>query len=70
MKSLLDQEQKGNTYLKDDGSQGTNNCVTKRKLEFEDYKNSLEAVQIRNQIKHLEKIKFTQRVLKKITKNS
>ena len=30
-------------------------CVIKRKLKFQDYKNCLEAVQIKNKINHLEK---------------
>ena len=35
----------------------TKECVIKRKLKFEDYKNCLEAPQIENKIKHLEKNK-------------
>ena len=34
-------------------------CVIKRKLKFENYKNSLEATQLENKISHLEKNKFT-----------
>ena len=37
-------------------------CVIKRKLKFENYKNSLEATQLENKISHLEKNKFTQTV--------
>ena len=33
----------------------TKKCVIKRKLKFEDYKNCLEATQIKNKINHLEK---------------
>ena len=33
----------------------TKNCAIKRKLKFQDYKNSLEAAQIENNIDHLEK---------------
>ena len=40
--------------------QGTEMCVIKRKLKFENYKNSLEATQLENKISHLEKNKFTQ----------
>ena len=39
--------------------QGTEMCVIKRKLKFENYKNSLEATQLENKISHLEKNKFT-----------
>ena len=42
----------------------------KRKLKFTDYQICLEAPQIENKISHLEKIKLTQIVLKKIIKNS
>ena len=44
-------------------------CVIK-KLKFQDYKISLEAALIENQLKYLEKIKLMQTVLKKIKKNS
>ena len=52
------------SYLIDDGSEdkkakGTKKCVIKRKLKFENYKNCLEATQLDNKIKHLEKIKLT-----------
>ena len=33
----------------------TENCVIKRKLKFENYKNCLEATQFENKINHLEK---------------
>ena len=41
----------------------------KRKLKFGIYKNCLEATQVDNKIKYLEKIKLTQVVLKMIRKN-
>ena len=37
----------------------TKKCVIKRKLKFENYKNWLEATQLDNKIKYLEKIKLT-----------
>ena len=48
------------SYLIDDGSEdkkakGTKKCVIKRKLKFENYKNCLEATQLDNKIKYLEK---------------
>ena len=48
------------SYLIDDGSQdkttkGTKKCVIKIKLKFENYKNCLEATQLDNKIKYLEK---------------
>ena len=36
---------------------GTNKCVVKRKLKFENYKNCLKASQLKNKINHLEKNK-------------
>ena len=47
----------------DDGSEnkkakGTIKCVIKRKLKFENYKNCLEATQLDNKIKYLEKNKI------------
>ena len=62
-------------YLIDDGSEdekakGTNKNVIKRKLRFENYKNCLEASQLENEIKHLEKIKLTKIIFKKTVKNS
>ena len=36
-------------------AKGTKKCVIKRKLQFEDCKNCLEAAQIENKISHLEK---------------
>ena len=51
------------SYLIDDGSKdkkakGTKKCVIKRKLKFQDYKNCLEATQLDNKIKYLEKNKM------------
>ena len=48
----------------DDGNEdkkakGTKKSVTKRKLKFENYKNSLEATHFQNKINHLENIKLT-----------
>ena len=55
----------------DDGSEdkkakGTKMCVIKRKLKFENYKNSLEAAQLDNKIKYLEKNKININSLKQI----
>ena len=57
------------SYLIDDGSEGkkakgTKKCVIKRKPKFENYKNCLEATQLDNKIKYIEKIKLTLIVLK------
>ena len=54
---------KTNTYLADDGSEDkkakdTKKCVIKRKLKFQNYKNCLEASQLKNKINYLEKIKL------------
>ena len=62
------------SYLIDDGSEdkkakGTKKCVIKRKLKFENYKNCLEATQLDNKIKYLEKNKINIDSLKKIIKN-
>ena len=63
------------SYLIDDGSEdqkakGTQKCMIKRKLKFENYKNSLEATQLDNKIKYLQKNKINKDILKKITNNS
>ena len=47
-------------YLIDDGSEdteakGTEKCVIKRKLKFENYKNCSETTQLDNKIKYFEK---------------
>ena len=61
------------SYLIDDGSEdkkakGTKKCVIKRKLKFENYKNCLEATQLDNKIKYLEKNKININILKKSLK--
>ena len=43
--------------LEDKKAKGTKKCVIKRKLKFQNYKNCLEANQIKNKINHLEKNK-------------
>ena len=48
------------SYLKDNNDEdkkakGTQKCVMKRNLKFQDYKNCLEAAQFENKINHLEK---------------
>ena len=63
------------SYLIDDGSEDqkakvTQKCMIKRKLKFENYKNSLEATQLDNKIKYLQKNKINKDILKKITNNS
>ena len=62
---------KAYSYVIDDGSEdkkakGAKKYVIKIKLKFENYKNCLEATQLENKIKHLEKNKIET----KITKNS
>ena len=52
------------SYLIDDGSEdkkvkSTKKCVIKRKIQFENYKNCLEATQLENNIYYLEKKQFT-----------
>ena len=63
------------SYLIDDGSEdkkakGTKKCVIKRKHKLEIYKNCLEATQLDNKTKYLEKKKISTDSLKKIIKNS
>ena len=43
--------------VKIEKTKGTQKCVIKRKLKFENYKNCLEATQLDNKTKHLEKMK-------------
>ena len=45
---------------KDEKEKDTKKCVIKRKHKFENYKNSLDAIQLENKINYLEKIKLTQ----------
>ena len=56
MNEFLGSRAKLYSCLIDDGSEdkgkGTKNCVIKRKLEFEDCKNCLEAAKIENKINH------------------
>ena len=66
---------KSYSYLIDHGSEvpkakGTKKCVIKRKLEFENYKNCLEATQVENKVNCLEKNKINIDSLKKILKNN
>ena len=42
----------------DKKAKGTKKCVIKRKLKFQNYKNCLEASQLKNKINYLEKIKL------------
>ena len=61
------------SYLIDDGSEdkkakGTKKCVINRKLEFENYKNCLEATQLENNINHLEKNQIDIDSIEKIIK--
>ena len=63
------------SYLIDDSSvdkkaKGTRKCIIKRKLKLDNFKNCLEATQIDNKIKYLEKNKINIDSFKKIIKNS
>ena len=60
MKEFVGLRAKTYSYLKDTNDEdkkakGTKKCVIKRKLKFENYKNCLEATQLDNKIKYLEK---------------
>ena len=60
MKEFVGLRAKKYSYLKDNDDEdkkakGTEKCVIKRKLKFEDYENCLEAAQTENKISHLEK---------------
>ena len=60
MKEIVRLRPKTYSYLKDNNdkdkkAKGTEKCVIKRKLKFEDCKNCLEAAQTENKISHLEK---------------
>ena len=77
MKEFVGLREKTYSYLKDNKDEGqkaksTQNCVIKRKLKFEDYKNCLEASQLKNKINHLEKIDVDslRKHHKKFTKNN
>ena len=70
MKEFIGLREKICNYLKDNNDEdkkakGTKKCVIKRKLKFENYKNCLEATQLDNKIKYLEKHILIQIVLKK-----
>ena len=63
MKEFIGLREKICNYLKDNNDEdkkakGTKKCVIKRKLKFENYKNCLEATQLDNKIKYLEKNKI------------
>ena len=63
MKEFAGLRAKAYSYLKentdeDKKARGTKKCVLKRKLNFQDYKNCLEAAQIESEINHLEKKKI------------
>ena len=60
MTKFVELKAKTDSYLINDGSEDkkakdTKKCVIKRKLKFENYKNCLEATQLDNKIKYLEK---------------
>ena len=63
------------SYLIDYGSEnkkakGTKNCVIKRKLKFENYKNYLQANKLENKINYLESNKTDIYTIKKVLNNS
>ena len=63
MKKIVGLRAKTYSYLKDNNEEnkkakGTKKCVIKRKLKFQDYKNCLEAAQIKRKIRYLRKKKF------------
>ena len=63
MKEFAGLRAKAYSHLKENNDEdkkarGTKKCVLKRKLNFQDYKNCLEAAQIENEINHLEKKKI------------
>ena len=63
------------SYLIDYGSEnkkakGTKNCVIKRKLKFENYKNYLQANELENKINYLESNKTDIYTIKKVLNNS
>ena len=63
------------SYLIDYGSEnkkakGTKNCVIKRKLKFENYKNHLQANELENKINYLESNKTDIYTIKKVLNNS
>ena len=73
MKKFVGLRAKTYSSLIDDGSEdkkakGTQKCVIKGKIKFENYKNCLEATQLDNKIKYLEKNKISINILKKSLK--
>ena len=75
MKEFVRLRLKTYSYLKDNNDEdkkakGTEKCVIKRKLKFQDFKNCFEAAQIEKKINYLRKNKLMQIVLKRIKKNS
>ena len=55
---------------KDEKAKGTKKSVSKRKLKFKNYKNCIEATQLDNQIKYLERNKTGINGITEIIKNS
>ena len=75
MKEFIELRAKTYGYLKekydeDKKSKGTKKGITKRKLTFKDYKNYLEAAQMKNKINHLEKNKIDVDSLKEFINNN
>ena len=69
MKEFVGMRFKIYSYLKDNNNEdkkvrGTKKGVIKRNFKFENYKNCLEATQLNNKIKYLEKIKINEDSLK------
>ena len=63
MKKFVGLKAKTYSYLIDEGiedkkAKDTNNCVIKRKVKFENYKECLEATQLKEKISYLEIIKY------------
>ena len=75
MKEFVELRSKTYSYLKgnndeDKKAKDTKKCVIKRKIKFQDYKNFLEAAQIKNKINHLERNKIDVDGLKEFIKNN
>ena len=69
MKRIVGFWSKTYSYLKDNNDEGKNakgtkQCVTKRNLQFQDYKNCLKASQIINKVNYLEKKEINEDRLK------
>ena len=74
MRKFVRLRSKTYSYLIDDQSEDkkakvTKNCVIEIKPKFKNYKNCLEATQLKNKINHLEKNKIDIDRLKKIKTN-